>query len=448
VDEETKPTRKAKDNPWYKLATFHGVPKTAHDEVAAKNRVTWNRWMASRIPDDLRAALLEKGHTQEELTPFPEDELRAIGSQLGISPAAGIVDFSDTEFEVLFANRFVFFGAISFVAATFSGDAFFINATFSSSSSRFHNADFSSAIFSGDAAFGGATFSSDAVFNWATLRNAGFRNATFSSNAIFSSATFSSNAFFINATFGGDAFFIGATFGRRPAFGGDALFNSATFSGRADFSSARFTRHAVFTNAKMEGLTAFDHATFNSPPECSNAKLHEGTTWHDVRWPATPSNVIRARDFLGAYARLKLEMDRLKKHSDELDFFALEQQCRRAADGFWKGLPIAIYGFVSDYGRSYIRPLGLLVATVLAGTIIFAAHEAGFWTPLLGYVSKAAGISFANTLSLLGKPLLSPDVMLYKYTDWLKAVATLQTILGIAFLFLFGLGIRNRFRMK
>jgi hypothetical protein len=143
-----------------------------------------------------------------------------------------------------------------------------------------------------------------------------------------------------------------------------------------------------------------------------------------------------------------MEMDRLKKHSDELDFFAMEQQCRRVADGFWKGLPIAVYGFVSDYGRSYIRPLALLVATVLVGMIIFAAHEAGFWMPLLGYVSKAAGISFANTLSLLGRPLLRDDVVIAKYPDWLKAVATIQTILGIAFLFLFGLGIRNRFRMK
>ena len=108
MDEETKPKRKAKDNPWYKLATFHGEPKDADDEVAVKNRVTWNRWMASRIPDDLRAALLEKGHhTPEELKPFPEDEFQKIGSQLGTSAEAAI-DFSHTDFEALFANNFVF----------------------------------------------------------------------------------------------------------------------------------------------------------------------------------------------------------------------------------------------------------------------------------------------------------------------------------------------------
>jgi hypothetical protein len=31
---------------------------------------------------------------------------------------------------------------------------------------------------------------------------------------------------------------------------------------------------------------------------------------------------------------------------------------------------------------------------------------------------------------------------------WLKVIATIQTILGILLLFLFGLGIRNRFRMR
>jgi hypothetical protein len=202
----------------------------------------------------------------------------------------------------------------------------------------------------------------------------------------------------------------------------------------------------------MKGVTAFDDAKFNSPPECSNAKLHEGTTWHDVRWPATPSDVSQARAFLGAYARLKMEMDRLKKHSDELDFFSLEQQCRRVADGFWKGLPIAVYGFVSDYGRSYVRPLGLLVATVLFGAIPIRAHYSGWSITTFiahGFSGGAVGLSFANIFSVLSvrKDLINPDLLL-SLPGWLKAVATIQSILGIVLLFLFGLGIRNRFRMK
>jgi hypothetical protein len=143
-------------------------------------------------------------------------------------------------------------------------------------------------------------------------------------------------------------------------------------------------------------------------------------------------------------------MDRLKKHSDELDFFALEQQCRRVVDGFWKGLPIAVYGFVSDYGRSYMRPLLLLVQTVLIGAIpllVVPLRIANTRVLQQSSAAEAIGISFANTLSILGKPLIEADVLL-GLPNWLKAVATVQTILGIAFLFLFGLGISNRFRMK
>ena len=46
ADEERKPKRKAGDNPWYRLATLHGEPSEPDDEIAARNRLTWNRWMA------------------------------------------------------------------------------------------------------------------------------------------------------------------------------------------------------------------------------------------------------------------------------------------------------------------------------------------------------------------------------------------------------------------
>jgi hypothetical protein len=76
-------------------------------------------------------------------------------------------------------------------------------------------------------------------------------------------------------------------------------------------------------------------------------------------------------------------MDKLKKHGDELDFFARELQSRRVFLGFWKGLPIAVYGFLSDYGRSYVQPPVLLAATMVVGSFLFAAYLIGFWTPLL-----------------------------------------------------------------
>lgn len=430
VVRETKPRRKAKDNPWYRLATLHGEPSYVHDEIAAKNRVAWNRWMASRLTDDVRASLLGKSSllgkrwTAEELTPYPDDQLRTIAAKIGSSISA-VVDFTDTDFE----------GAAFFVGFVFSGYANFNRAAFSG------HAYFSEATFSGPADFGRVTFSRD--------RNANFVGATFSREAIFAGATFGGRAYFMGATFSGETYFT-PTYFSGATFSGETHFSRTTFGGDAYFVGATFSGDVSFTDAAMQGVTGFDDVKFSSPPQCYNTKLHEGTTWHGVQWPETPHGVYRARQFIDAYERLKLEMDKLKKHGDELDFFALEQQCRRVADGFLIGLPIAVYGFVSDYGRSYMRPLLLLVQIVLVGAIplLVAPMRIGdsdFFRR--SSAAEAVGISFANTLSILGKPLVEPDVLL-GLPNWLKALATLQTILGIVLLFLFGLGIRNRFRMK
>jgi hypothetical protein len=58
-------------------------------------------------------------------------------------------------------------------------------------------------------------------------------------------------------------------------------------------------------------------------------------------------------------------------------------------------------------------------------------------------------LSFANTFAALGirKDLINPQ-LLNGLTGWLRVIAAIQTILGIVLLFLFGLGIRNRFRSE
>ncbi|HEY2228541.1 MAG TPA: hypothetical protein VGI22_12560, partial [Xanthobacteraceae bacterium] len=60
------------------------------------------------------------------------------------------------------------------------------------------------------------------------------------------------------------------------------------------------------------------------------------------------------------------------------------------------GLAIAVYGYLSDYGRSYIRPLLLLLAMSGLGAL-----------PLWVYfgvadIGKAFGLSFATTFAVLG----------------------------------------------
>jgi hypothetical protein len=99
----------------------------------------------------------------------------------------------------------------------------------------------------------------------------------------------------------------------------------------------------------MKNKTSFEKAKFRSePPQFFGTKIHEGTVWRGVVWPPTPATAGEAGSFVDAYERLKLEMDKLKKHEDELKFFALELQARRVLQGNLSGLPIMLYGLLSN----------------------------------------------------------------------------------------------------
>jgi hypothetical protein len=159
-----------------------------------------------------------------------------------------------------------------------------------------------------------------------------------------------------------------------------------------------------------------------------------------ARLGRSPRKKKEPGDFVRAYERLKLEIDRLKKHEDELDFFALELQSRRVLLGPWKGLPIAMYWLLSDYGRSYLRPLAWLFGTAALGASAFK-----FFGGLP--VADAFGLSLSSMLNVFGfrKDFgFSPSDL----SAGLKILSAAQTILGTLLLFLAGLGIRNKFRMK
>jgi hypothetical protein len=404
---EPKPPKvKAEDNPWYLLATLFGVLEFRDHELRAKNRVAWNRYFAANLDNETRARLIEeKRHPAEELTPLPPEELReiatafaerckAIGKSLTLPESSADIDFSNVEFKQ----------DASFNGYLFTGHSKFLNATFS------HVARFDSATFSAVGNFAGATFSMAAFF---------FRVA------------FYGGALFFKAIFSYPVYFVGAT-----------------FSLAIRFDDATFVAESRFVNAVMKDETSFERATFKTePPKFFGAKLHQGTVWRRITWPPLPKNKDEAGRFIDAYACLKLEMDRLKKHDDELDFFALELQSRRIEQGLVWGLPIALYGVLSDYGRSYIRPLLVLLAVAAVGAGAFW-YSGAFWYFGARAFGEALGLSVANTLNVFGfrKDFFSDS---FNRLPWgLDFFAAGQTIFGTILLFLFGLGIRNRFRMK
>jgi len=450
------PKRKAEDCPWYLLATLYGVAGSRDKELQAKNRMAWNRFMATGLSANIRAELTNEGrHSKEELTAFVPAEVAvleiAFANRRGPAssvpfPQGSEIDFSNLEFEVPFqAQGFLFAGSAHFCGANFSDEAAFDDASF------LDFTVFDDATFSGYVRFNGAGF----------FHYAGFKRATFADEAAFEGATFSGDGGFERASFLDDAGF------ERTTFFHSARFDGATFSGDASFDCATVHGEIRFINSEMKSETSFEAVTFKvSPPLFFGAKLHEGTVWYRVKWPPCPLDPDVAAKFVNAYERLKLEMDRLKKHEDELDFFALEMQSRWVLYRDWlmvseatlfgtairlpvrvprpsAGLPIALYGILCNYGRSYVRPICGLLVTVATGAVLLWPHF-GF-----SKFDKAIGLSLANTFGVLGfrKDFVSPEAI-RELSDFLAVIAGLQTVAGAILLFFLGLALRNRFRMR
>jgi hypothetical protein len=228
-------------------------------------------------------------------------------------------------------------------------------------------------------------------------------------------------------------------------------FKSATFDGVANFDRTRFSHSINFINATFAGSTIFADARFeNLVPDFRGAKMHEATEWHDVTWPRPPASKDDARQQVYAYERLKQEMERLKKHEDEQSFFRKELRARRGlvrtCSGAW--LLNLVYQASSDYGNSIGRPLLWLSGVFAAGTVLFARSPlyCGAAMP----IKLATKLSFANIFVFLPnrREIMMNAKMVECLSSTAQAVSTAQSLLSVVLLFLLGLALRNRFRMK
>jgi hypothetical protein len=416
---------------------------------------------------------------------------------------SGRADFRSTRFNAASFDSATFSTASSFESATFPGYTGFHSATFAESASfklaTFgQNISFRKAKFSGFTTFERATFSKEARFDTATFsdytsfafvkfkgraefavakfsRYATFEEATFSQQTNFESARFASLSFesatfdwltmFTSAKFSGDANF------NSVAFNSDAVFSLAKFSGLASFVSATFRYYAAFHytnfkygasfysatflgdaglgNAKFGGATSFSKTRFRyAVPDFRGAYLHEATEWHGARWPWPPNGREAAQSQVYAYERLKLEMERLKKHEDEQKFFRMELRARRRLlwvspfDWFLNW----VYQWSSDYGNSFMLPLFWLFVVFTAGTAVFARAPLYCGAPMP--IKLAAKLSFFNIFAFLPDRREVVTSMGSCLSNTTQAVSAAQSLLGLVLVFLLGLAVRNRFRMK
>jgi uncharacterized protein YjbI with pentapeptide repeats len=452
----------ANENPWYWLATVYGEQEEgeacyySNRDLAAKNRIAWNRWMAPALSEARKEELIAKGFAEAELTPFDETErawflkdfIARAGNSNAVPPEPGWVSF----------KRVVFERPVSFARFIFSGIANFVQGAF------FRDADFGEAVFCSEAHFESSRFSRDVRFHKTAFSGiADFRETRFSNDARFNEAQFCGIASFDWATF------FGGTYFDKARFSNDAHFSEAVFSGTsfseavffrdAQFRTTKFICSAAFNGAEFKYRTFFTHTEFRGAvPDFRDAKLSEVTEWHGATWPPAPHERVTAwdhayafsrvapQDQVYAYEKLKAEMERLKKHADEQFFFAKELRARRALEPALslKWLLYFAYEKFGGYGQSVVRPLIFLAIFWAAGAGLFAFFPAAAGRPL--DYEDAAHLSLVNLIPFL--PYKPGDEIMKHLAAWAEWFGILQAILGAALLFLFGLALRNLFRMK
>ncbi len=398
-------------------------------------------------------------------------------------------------------NSVTFSGKANFDSASFSGDARFYNATFSDDAS-FHSAIFSGGArfndttISGDATFSSANFSGNARFNPTTfLGNARFYRAFFSGHANLNSAIFSGDSSFNFATFAGGARFHRAKFEKSAFFRGSKFeykdvdnvksgqmwFGKAVFSGPLNFDDAVFASNPAHHSAAFLGARFADLASFRGCGDHWVAALDEveikGRILIDEREetdslrnfdlvilsrardggenPTTKESLLKELE--GGCRTLKVAMGAARNEIMEQRYYRLQLRTRReqAEVPPSERLVSFLFGWTADYGLSSTRPLvglGLLM-------LVFTYIHAMFWHA----TGSFDGSGFIKSIEMAASRMFPFGAFEFVSRDWFNQLAcrgaypytllfarlfaSLQSLIALLLIFLFGLSVRRRFKV-
>lgn len=506
---EAKPLTPANQNPWYVLMTLYGEQEGEEIdwELHEKNRRAWNIWsgMGMTMQERESAAKLQAATetslfrnsvaitSLEDLHRNSWQSRNAGGPNWpGMPKPSEAVDFDSCVFSRPFvANGLVFGTAASFRSTIFDQAATFNSATFNKrtvfSSAKFTlSASFEFATFCGNIMFPSITFSKEVSFNKTTFsREVSFYTTTFCDEASFDSATFVEDSTFANSAFCGAASFHSATFNgparfSRTTFSGDAFFYSSkfrenvyfyhsAFSGDTEYNSTEFTGLAYFNGtifgaANCDATISFRDCHFAKPtnfriarfktnyPEFEGSVLHAETTFTaeagDIEgpfWPENPKDPKAAKD---SCAKIRNNIG--KQGFPEAEHFFYRREMRfaglAAANPFEK-LAYGLFGLLSEYGYSFVRPALWLFALWFIGAHVFVEHFVlnGAESP----IGSGLGLSFSNLFPYFGLGRqYGLEALAQGLPPGMKLVGGFQTVFGTVLLFLLALGLRTRFRMR
>lgn len=371
-------------------------------------------------------------------------------------------------------ERCVFAGKATFKKAIFENLAVFSNAVFE------EPADFHSSEFKDQAGFKGTTFRKKADFEFAGFVDiAMFEKSVFEEVAKFESASFGSWAFFTEVQFRGAN---GTSFDF-AAFNNGVFFDSAEFYGRTSFQvrteqnrlwnvqrgfaadddvndrqdrnfpliffkGAVFKDRIDFSNRHFLEATDFSEVVFEIAPEFHNCVLHQDTDFSGAQFKDT-----KGKHAARAYRTLKLAMGDVRARNEEAMFYAKEQDSlRHRKDTPWSIKIMSwAYKALSDYGRSYVRPLVVLVLMTACFSLAY-----GLWEVGLGGSNDPGG-TFTFAMTQIVRPFLvwtdrglaqsELTAVVIRWPLALRLVATAQSVASISLGTLLLLSLRRQFRL-
>lgn len=234
--------------------------------------------------------------------------------------------------------------------------------------------------------------------------------------------------------------------------------------GSLSAKSASIQGHAYLTNISFHVPPDLISTAFSQPPSFRGSNF-----WYP-----------RSKPFLGKcslpdgkdrFQRLKQLAADTHDHELELRLFAHETKAKRfhslkpTNPLHWPGLVLNFaYEWASDFGQSVLRPLGWLLMTVVCALF---AYETMTGRPdmlgrgLIEFSDAAKVAAVANVFPFAGQAEIGREIMTTglcpmpedsaERLDCLTALYTISAVegvFGLIFLFLIGLGLRNRFRIK
>lgn len=421
--------------------------------------------------------------------------------------------------------------------ADLTGATFIIDANLSNA--RFgHRVNLSGASFGSWTNLSGASFGNDARLAFTSFGDyANLSGASFNENADLSGASFGSDADLSDVHFGDGVIFKG--FSReewhknhlswldgailnawtkerkqvRQAWPTDAASRPDRWSS-ISFAGAHFEGHADFTGRTAGDDVDFTSVRFDQPPtfdsfdgyDLYGARIgfqgHGFSPRPKIKWPLLRQGWTADSTIGNQLRRLRKLAEPINNHDLERDLYIEERKAERGIYfvKYWqeRNVPrllahlawiavMGLYWLLADYGRSFLRPLAWLIASVIIfhaalwfalgpnmpssvvpRAVAAASHITDWVRPnLSGFGQAARGYALAHAVPFLGPLTLDKDartVLICRgdaacvktlngqtaiVTPFrLQALTLVQSFLSTLCFFFAGLALRNYFRVK